>query len=156
MEYTLKLSTDFGVSYPHTMTGNCEALKRAALELEKGGEVRWVIVNESDELLYWCQYHEANICVPKDSVIATDDPYMKRLGERYGFKVISSLEMLLSMGVEEAEAKEMLARAEGMKPSTEAFNSLQRLVAEGIVTEITCDINEGKIGRELFGDGIKN
>ena len=159
MNYVLKISTDFGVSYPYEMsqTEGYELLRETALKLEKEGEVRWVIVDESDTPLYWCQYHEANLRVPKDSVLATDDPYMEMLAKRYGFRVLHTLDILMQMGMDENVARAKLASIKGTRRNTkEALEALHTLVAQGIVEEIPCGMEEDKIGKELFGDGIKN
>jgi hypothetical protein len=159
MKYTLKLSTDFGLNYPYEMcqVDGYDNLKKTALELEQKGEVRWVIVDESDEPLYWCQYIEANLHIPPSSAIATDDPYMEILAKRYGFRVFHTIDILVQSGMDRKIAEEKLAGMKNVQgKAKEAFDVLQTLIAHGTIEEIPSKINMNKIGKELFGDGIKN
>lgn len=151
-QYKLKISTDLGVSYPYEMTSSVTfTLQKAALELEKKGEVRWVIVDENDEVIHWCQYHEANLRVPSDSVLATDDLYMAQLAKRHGFKVMTSADVLRQFGIENPEEKlaSIKFNAETVKG---ALGFMKELVDEGVVEVVPCGIETEKIGKELFGD----
>jgi len=152
-KYKLKISTDLGVTYPYEMTASVTfPLQKAALELEKKGEVRWVIVDgNNDEVIHWCQYHEANLRVPPDSVLATDDLYMAQLAKRHGFKVMTSADVLRQFGIENPEEKLASVKfdAETIKG---AFAYMKELIDEGVIEVVPCGLETEKIGKELFGD----
>lgn len=145
----LKISTDLGMTYTYVnIPKSLEEIKKVALKLEQEGGVRWVIVDEQDEPKYWCQYIEANLRIDPELTMATDDPYMAKLARKSGFKVINTLDLLRSIGVENPEEK--LAQFE--KVDTKAvLSKMQELIDLKAIELTPSNIDKGKIGKELFG-----
>lgn len=152
MKVILKISANFGMDY-HTLptvSSKLEDVKKIALSLEERGDLRWVIVDENNDPLYWCQYHEANLRIPPDAMIATDDEYMKKLATKQGRSVLTTLDLLKQSGIKNPEAK--LASFDYTKVDYEkAFNTLTSLIKEGVIEEIPSELDKTKIGKQLFG-----
>jgi hypothetical protein len=147
----LRISTDLGITYPYEqISDKIEVLKKLALDLEKRGEVRWVIVDDNDEPIHWCQYIEATLKVPSDSMIATDDPYVQKLAKQKGVKFMTSLEMFKKLGIPDAEAKLANFNIDKVNVS-DAWVHMKKLVDEKIIQMVSSGIDETKIGKELFG-----
>jgi hypothetical protein len=147
----LRISTDLGITYPYEqISDKIEVLKKLALDLEKRGEVRWVIVDDNDEPVHWCQYIEATLKVPSDSMIATDDPYVQKLAKQKGVRFMTSLEMFKKLGIPDAEAKLANFNIDKVNVS-DAWVHMKKLVDENIIQMVSSGIDETKIGKELFG-----
>lgn len=147
----LRISTDLGITYPYEqISDKIEVLKKLALDLEKRGAVRWVIVDDNDEPVFWCQYIEATLKVPSDSMIATDDPYVQKLAKQKGVKFMTSLEMFKKLGIPDAEAKLANFNMDKVNVS-DAWVHMKKLVDEKIIQMVSSGIDETKIGKELFG-----
>jgi hypothetical protein len=151
MNYELKISADLGITYIKVnIPKSLEEIKKAALKLEQEGGVRWVIVDEKDEPKYWCQYIEANLRIDPESTMATDDPYMTKLARKSGFKVISTLDLLRSIGIENPEEK--LAKFDMEKVNAKAvLSKMQDLIDREVIELTPSGIDKDKIGKELFG-----
>ena len=113
-EFTLKTSYDFGVTYvPHEFALDQFSLVRSANNL--ADNCRWVIVDAQDNVLNYCQYHAANLKVKGADTIATDDPYMKKLAQSHGLKVMTSDEMIARLGLPKGNPTENLSKKEVYK-----------------------------------------
>jgi len=153
MNYELKISTDLGMTYyaVSTISKKIEDIKKIALELEKKGEVRWVIVDENDDPQYWCQYIEGNLHIPDDAAIATDDPYMEKLAKKQGRKVLTTLDLMRRVGIKNPEEK--LANIDYTKIDLkDVLATMERLTEDGVIERIPSEMDESKIGKELFGN----
>jgi len=158
--YLLKISTNLGISYSvergHT---DLEALKQNALELEKKRDCRWVIVDYQEDMpIYWCHYIEANLRIPKDTTILTDDPYMQKLANKFGFKLMdcnSLIDQLFADPTERAKIKKEVNDLDiDLNPAQvkNAIDKLKELEKSGVVEVISPNFEEDKIGKELFGE----
>ena len=150
--YILKVSVDLGVTYINAdIPKSIESLKKIALKLENEGSVRWVIVDENDNPKYWCQYIEANLQVESDCVIATDDYYMTKLANQKGIKTLTTLDMLRQFGVENAEEKLASIQTEKVDMA-KVLEKMDELISEGLIEVAKSNIDDSKVGKELFGE----
>lgn len=151
MKYELKISADLGINYctVSTMSKELEDIKKIALALDNKGEVRWVIVDDKDEPQFWCQYIEGNLQTPKDAAIATDDIYVMKLVRKQGRTVFTTLDIMKKAGIPDAEEK--LAGFDFAKVDMKAaLATLRKLVSDGVIERIPSELDESKIGKELF------
>jgi hypothetical protein len=150
MKYKLRVSSDLGVHYEDMEIADTSLveLKEIALKLEKT-YIRWVIVDEKNDMpVYWCKYIEANLKVPKEAVIVTDDPYMAKLAKKAGYRVMNCDDMLKAIVKDPAPKVDIEWNPEEAKKASKFMN---KLVSEGVIEIIPSTMDDSKVGKELFG-----
>lgn len=145
----LMASQDLGKNYYPILIGELWDVKDLALTLDRKGECRWVLVDENDEPKYWCAYIEQQVSIEKGAVIATQDKYVTKIAHRKGLRTLTLEQVLKCLNL---DFKKEIKKELDFDDFKKSVKKIDEYVKKGHLKELPNNLDESKIGKELFGE----
>jgi hypothetical protein len=143
MNYDLRTSTDFGITY--FIVDTDKDIKKLKTVCWNMNDRRWVITNKRGHPVSWCAYIEDAIQAPANSTIATDDPYVTILAKEKGLKVLNSLELASMVTGKSIEELRKMHRALTQKDLENGMKEIKKAVEKGEIEVLPTTTEQGGI-----------